>query len=172
MEASKASSDPEEVIDLQDDHLMHRDETDPQPESELEEVLTNDIEKDPPPKSRAKKPRTKAQQEAFKKAQAALKAKREASHQNKTQSKGAASNTKNPISKKPKKVIVEDSSDSDYSTESSGESEQEVVYVQRKKRTKKPNKPKKPPKVVYVTDSDDDEMPSAAYNPHNWFNFV
>ena len=56
---------PQEVIDLQDDHLMHRDEQEPQPgplEPEpLEEVLTNDIEKDPPP-TKAKLPRGKAQQ--------------------------------------------------------------------------------------------------------------
>ena len=77
-EASEKSNDPQEVIDLQDDHLMHRDEKEPQPEPEpLEEVLTNDIEKDPPP-TKAKRPRSKAQQEAFRKAQAALKAKREA----------------------------------------------------------------------------------------------
>ena len=59
---------PQEVIDLQDDHLMHRDEQEPQPgplEPEpLEEVLTNDIEKDPPP-TKAEPPRGKAQQEAL-----------------------------------------------------------------------------------------------------------
>ena len=78
MEASKQSDDPQEVIDLQDDHLVHRDEQESKPEPEpQEEVLTNDIEKDPPP-TKAKRPRSKAQQEAFKKAQAALKAKREA----------------------------------------------------------------------------------------------
>jgi len=79
MEASAKSTDPEEVIDLQDDHLMHRDDdVQPEPEQVLDEVLTNDIEKDPPPaKAKAKRPRTKAQQEAFKKAQTALKAKRE-----------------------------------------------------------------------------------------------
>ena len=67
VEASEKGNDPQEVIDLQDDHLMHRDEQEPQPEPEpSEEVLTNDIEKDPPP-TRAKRPRSKAQQEAFKK---------------------------------------------------------------------------------------------------------
>ena len=83
MEASAKSTDPEEVIDLQDDHLMHRDDdVQPEPEQVLDEVLTNDIEKDPPPaKAKAKRPRTKAQQEAFKKAQTALKAKREKERQ-------------------------------------------------------------------------------------------
>ena len=80
-EASARSHDPEEVQDLQDDHLIHRDEPGPEPEPEPEEeVLTNDIERDPPEKpkaQRAKRPRTKAQQDAFKKAQLALKAKRE-----------------------------------------------------------------------------------------------
>ena len=50
VEASAKSTDPEEVIDLQDDHLMHRDdEAQPEPEQVQDEVLTNDIEKDPPP---------------------------------------------------------------------------------------------------------------------------
>ena len=50
MEASAKSTDPEEVIDLQDDNLMHRDDdVQPEPEQVLDEVLTNDIEKDPPP---------------------------------------------------------------------------------------------------------------------------
>ena len=41
MEASTKSSDPQEVTDLQGDHLMHRDEQEPQPEPEAsEEVLT------------------------------------------------------------------------------------------------------------------------------------
>ena len=86
MEASAKSTDPEEVIDLQDDHLMHRDDdVQPEPEQVLDEVLTNDIEKDPPvvKAAKAKRPRTKAQQEAFKKAQLALKAKREKERQEK-----------------------------------------------------------------------------------------
>ena len=33
MEASKQSNDPQEVIDLQDDHLVHRDEQESKPES-------------------------------------------------------------------------------------------------------------------------------------------
>ena len=46
MEASKQSTDPQEVIDFQDDHLVHRDEQESKRESEpQEEVLTNDIEK-------------------------------------------------------------------------------------------------------------------------------
>ena len=45
MEAASHSTDPEEVIDLQDDHLVHRDDAEPEPEpsQDLEEVLTNDI---------------------------------------------------------------------------------------------------------------------------------
>ena len=78
MEASKAeeiATSPDELQDLQDDQLIHQ-QTEPEPEPELEDELTNDIEKDPPKQPRAKRPRTKAQQEAFKKAQEALKAKR------------------------------------------------------------------------------------------------
>ena len=50
MEAASHSTDPEEVIDLQDDHLVHRDDAEPEPEpsQDLEEVLTNDIECPPP----------------------------------------------------------------------------------------------------------------------------
>ena len=74
MEASKAeeiATSPDELQDLQDDQLIHQ-QTEPEPEPELEDELTNDIEKDPPKQPRAKRPRTKAQQEAFKKAQEAL----------------------------------------------------------------------------------------------------
>ena len=74
-EASKMTNCPDEKQDLMDDHLIHRDEeTVLVEETVVEETLTNDIEKDPPVKP--KRPRTKAQQEAFKKAQLALKAKR------------------------------------------------------------------------------------------------
>ena len=124
MEASTKSSDPQEVTDLQDDHLMHRDEQEPQPEPEAsEEVLTNDIEKDPPP-TKAKRPRSKAQQEAFKKAQAALKAKREAAKAEK--SKAPKKTRGRPVKREPKKpkkkettVVFEESSDSDYSVSES-----------------------------------------------------
>ena len=178
MEASAKSTDPEEVIDLQDDHLMHRDDdVQPEPEQVLDEVLTNDIEKDPPvvKAAKAKRPRTKAQQEAFKKAQTALKAKREkekqvkASQPKKTRGRPAK---RAPKKKKETTVVFEESSESDYSTSESS-SEEEVVYVQRKKKSQPQKKPKKPkaPKVVYVTDSSDEEleMPLA---PNNWINFV
>ena len=178
MEASAKSTDPEEVIDLQDDHLMHRDDdVQPEPEQVLDEVLTNDIEKDPPvvKAAKAKRPRTKAQQEAFRKAQLALKAKREkekqvkASQPKKTRGRPAK---RAPKKKKETTVVFEESSESDYSTSESS-SEEEVVYVQRKKKSQPQKKPKKPkaPKVVYVTDSSDEEleMPLA---PNNWINFV
>ena len=67
-EASKMTNCPDEKQDLMDDHLMHRDEETVIVEETVEETLTNDIEKDPPVKPKAKRPRTKAQQEAFKKA--------------------------------------------------------------------------------------------------------
>ena len=178
MEASAKSTDPEEVIDLQDDHLMHRDDdVQPEPEQVLDEVLTNDIEKDPPvvKAAKAKRPRTKAQQEAFRKAQLALKAKREkekqvkASQPKKTRGRPAK---RAPKKKKETTVVFEESSESDYSTSESS-SEEEVVYVQRKKKSQPQKKPKRPkaPKVVYVTDSSDEEleMPLA---PNNWINFV
>ena len=176
MEASAKSTDPEEVIDLQDDHLMHRDDdAQPEPEQVLDEVLTNDIEKDPPvvKAAKAKRPRTKAQQEAFKKAQTALKAKREKERQVKaSQPKKARGRPTKPKKKKETTVVFEESSESDYSTSESS-SEEEVVYVQRKKKSQPQKKPKKPkaPKVVYVTDSSDEEveMPLA---PNNWINFV
>ena len=177
MEASAKSTDPEEVIDLQDDHLMHRDDdVQPEPEQVLEEVLTNDIEKDPPvvKAAKAKRPRTKAQQEAFKKAQTALKAKREKERQQKdAKPKKARGRPAKPKKKKETTVVFEESSESDYSTSESSSSEEEVVYVQRKKKSQLQKKPKKPkaPKVVYVTDSSDEEleMPLA---PNNWINFV
>ena len=178
IEASAKSTDPEEVIDLQDDHLMHRDDdVQPEPEQVLDDVLTNDIEKDPPvvKAAKAKRPRTKAQQEAFRKAQLALKAKREkekqvkASQPKKTRGRPAK---RAPKKKKETTVVFEESSESDYSTSESS-SEEEVVYVQRKKKSQPQKKPKKPkaPKVVYVTDSSDEEleMPLA---PNNWINFV
>ena len=75
MEASEAqeiTQDTFEQENLMDDHLLHRDE-EPEPEAERqEEVLTNEIER---PKSE-KRPRSKAQQEAFAKARKALAEKR------------------------------------------------------------------------------------------------
>ena len=132
IEASAMSTDPEEVIDLQDDHLMHRDDdAQPEPEQVLDEVLTNDIEKDPPPaKAKAKRPRTKAQHEAFKKAQTALKAKREKEKQVKaSQPKKPRGRPTKPKKKKETTVVFEESSESDYSTSESSSSEEEVVYV-------------------------------------------
>ena len=77
-EASKRTNCPDERQDLMDDHLLHREDDEKVVvEENIEETLTNDIEKDPPVKPKVKRPRTKAQQEAFKKAQLALKAKRE-----------------------------------------------------------------------------------------------
>ena len=153
IEASAKSTDPEEVIDLQDDHLMHRDDdAQPEPEQVLDEVLTNDIEKDPPvvKAAKAKRPRSKAQQEAFKKAQTALKAKRERERQEKDAKpkKTRGRPTKRAPKKKKKKetkVVFEESSDSDYSVSesSSSSSEEEVVYVQRKKKSQQQKKPKK-----------------------------
>ena len=153
IEASAKSTDPEEVIDLQDDHVVHRDDdVQPEPEQVLDDVLTNDIEKDPPP-TKSKRPRTKAQQEAFKKAQTALKAKREKEKQQKAiQPKKARGRPakRAPKKKKETTVVFEESSESDYSASESSSSEEEVVYVQRKKKSQPQKKPKKPkaPKVV------------------------
>ena len=78
-EASEKTNCPDERQDLMDGHLLHREEDEKVIVDNIEgaEQLTNDIEKDPPVKPKVKRPRTKAQQEAFKKAQLALKAKRE-----------------------------------------------------------------------------------------------
>ena len=131
-EASKMTNCPDEKQDLMDDHLMHRDDETVIVEETVEETLTNDIEKDPPVKPKAKRPRTKAQQEAFKKAQLALKAKRlkekEAKSSAPKKPRGRPANRR-ARPKKETKVIFEQSSSS--SSSSSSESEQEVVYVQR-----------------------------------------
>ena len=66
IEASAKTNCPDEKQDLMDDHLIHRDDDKVVEDVVVEETLTNDIEKDPPAK--AKRPRTKKQQEAFKKA--------------------------------------------------------------------------------------------------------
>ena len=70
MEASKVAECPDERQDLCDDNLQ---QPAPAPQDNLADQLTSDIQKDPP---KAKKPRSKAQQEAFAKAQRALKEKR------------------------------------------------------------------------------------------------
>ena len=70
MEASKETECPDERHDLCDDHLQ---QPAPAPQDNLADQLTSDIQKDPP---KAKRPRSKAQQEAFAKAQRALKEKR------------------------------------------------------------------------------------------------
>ena len=66
-DAQKIATSPDELQDLQDDQVIHQ-LAEPEPEPELEDELTNDIERDPPKTSkrpRAKRPRTKAQQEAL-----------------------------------------------------------------------------------------------------------
>ena len=121
-EASKMTNCPDEKQDLMDDHLIHRDEETLIVEETVEETLTNDIEKDPPVKP--KRPRTKAQQEAFKKAQLALKAKRlkekEAKASAPKKPRGRPANRR-ARPKKETKVILEESSSS--SSSSSSESE-------------------------------------------------
>ena len=172
IEASAKTKCPDEKQDLMDDHLMHRDEEAVVEEAVVEETLTNDIEKDPPVKP--KRPRTKKQQEAFKKAQIALKVKREKEKEAKASApkkpRGRPAKAK-PKPKKQPKVIFEESSSS--SSSSSSESEQEVVYVQRRKKAqRKPRKPKAP-RVVYVTDSSEEEHESEVTGaPPDWFKFV
>ena len=121
-EASKMTNCPDEKQDLMDDHLIHRDEeTVVVEETVVEETMTNDIEKDPPVKPKAKRPRTVAQQEAFKKAQLALKAKRlkekEAKAAAPKKTRGRPANRR-ARPKKETKVIFEQSSSS-YSYSSS-----------------------------------------------------
>ena len=52
----------------------------------------------------------------------------------------------------------------------------EVVYVQRKKPRQRKPKQKKAPRVVYVTDSDDEELEDEVFaqqgQPQPWYNFV
>jgi len=162
MEASKVTKCPDERQDLCEDNLQ---EPAPAPHDNLADQLTSDIQKDPP---KAKKPRTKAQQEAFAKAQRALKEKRELKAKESKQS---------PVKPKPKakkqkpaKKVVYEVDESDDSSSS----DEEVVYVQRKKPRQKKPKQKKPPRVVYVTDSEDeDEVMEDAYEtPQPWYNFV
>ena len=98
-EASKRTNCPDERQDLMDDHLLHREDEEKVAEQNAEDTLTNDIEKDPPVKPKVKRPRTKAQQEAFKKAQLALKAKREKEKERKA---SAPKKARGRPAKKPK----------------------------------------------------------------------
>eukprot|EP01047_Picozoa_sp_COSAG01_P057651 COSAG01_NODE_6691_length_3540_cov_45.836675_1_plen_77_part_00 len=68
-EAVKVTQDPDELQDLCDDNLQG---PAPEPSPDLSTELTKDIQRSPPRASRPKKPRTKAQQEAFAKAQRVL----------------------------------------------------------------------------------------------------
>ena len=155
-----------------------------------EESPENEIEK-PKAKPGGKKPRTKAQKEAFAKAQGALAAKRQALKEAKAQ-EPKPRRGRPPTQAKPKKaqkrVVYEVPDEPEEETSS----EEEVVYVQRKKpRAKKP-KAKKAPRVVYVTDSSDeetqepepqpkghptdlgmfDQMSSTPPTMQDWYNFV
>ena len=155
-EASEKTNCADERQDLMDDHLLHREEDEKKVvvEENIEETLTNDIEKDPPVKPKVKRPRTKAQQEAFKKARLALKAKREKEKERKASApkKARGRPAKKNKPKKETRVIF----DSESETSSSESDEQEVVYVQRRKKSRKLSKPKAP-RVVYVTDSSEEE---------------
>ena len=161
MDAPEETECPHEAQDLCDDQVLHREE-----ESEVVEAvgeLTTDIQKAP-----RKKPRSKAQMEAFEKARKALALKREKTKADKEASRKPRGRPKK-ASKAAPKVVFEapDSTDSE-------ESEEEVVYVQRKKPRHRP-KPKKQPRIVYVTDSSDEEAaPDAeALKPSDhWINFV
>ena len=172
-EASKRTNCPDERQDLMDDHLLHREDDEKVVvEENIEETLTNDIEKDPPVKPKVKRPRTKAQQEAFKKAQLALKAKREKEKERKASApkKARGRPAKKQKPKKETRVIFDDS---ESETSSSESDEQEVVYVQRRKKSRKPSKPKAP-RVVYVTDSSEEgqEVTAPFGAPPDWFKFV
>ena len=122
VEATEETRDMEEQQDLCDDHLAHRQE------EEAIGELTTDIEKAP----KQKKPRSKAQMEAFEKARKALALKRDkakAEKETKKKPRGRPAKTKAP---KAPKVVFEAPD-----TESSESSEEEVVYVQRKKPKKR-----------------------------------
>ena len=173
----------------------------PEPEPDFSDVLEesageeespeNEIEK-PKAKPGGKKPRTKAQKEAFAKAQGALAAKRQALKEAKAQEpkprRGRPPSQAKPKPKKAQKRVVYEVPDEPEDTSS----EEEVVYVQRNKpRAKKP-KAKKAPRVVYVTDSSDeetqepepqpkghptdlgmfDQMSSTPPTMQDWYNFV
>ena len=174
MEAMEVTRDELEQENLSDDNLIHRDEeSEPQPEvkDNLAGELTKDLERKP------KKPRSKAQIEAFEKARKALAEKRQKAKQEKETTKKPRGRPKKVVEpNKPKKqpqVVFQVPDESDSSS-----SEEEVVYVQRKKPKPKKPKPKKQPRVVYVTDSDDDdddymeESPAPAPQMGDWYNFV
>ena len=112
-EASEKTNCADERQDLMDDNLLHREEDEKKVvvEENIEEQLTNDIEKDPPAKPKVKRPRTKAQQEAFKKAQLALKAKREKEKERKASApkKARGRPAKKNKPKKETRVIFDDS---------------------------------------------------------------
>ena len=163
MEASKVTKCQDERHDLCDDNLQ---QPEPAPQDNLGDQLTSDIQKDPP---KAKRPRSKAQQEAFAKAQRALKEKRAQKAKETKQSPVKLSKAKVKTKSKPtKKVVYEVDESSDSS------SDEEVVYVQRKKPRQRKPKQKKPPRVVYVTDSEDEDevMEDAHETPQPWYNFV
>lgn len=173
MEAMEMTRDPDEQENLADDHLIHRDEDYPdgvehdgevepveQPPPAEEGALTTDIEKGTKPK----KPRSKAQQEAFAKARKALAEKRAKAKEGKAQNKkprGRPRAEKPKKEKKPPRVVFQ--VPDEVSSESS---EEEVVYVQRKKPKAKKKKAPKQPRIVYVTDSDEEE--DEPYQPQQY----
>ena len=168
-EASKRTNCPDERQDLMDDHLLHREDEEEVAEQNAEDTLTNDIEKDPPVKPKVKRPRTKAQQEAFKKAQLALKAKREKEKERKASApkKARGRPAKKQKPKKETRVVFEESE----SESSSSESDQEIVYVQRRKKAQRKLRKPRDPRIVYVTDSSEEEQ-EARGPPPDWFKFV
>jgi hypothetical protein len=165
VDAPEETECPHEAQDLCDDQVVHREE-----ESEVTDTnspnigeLTTDIQKAP-----RKKPRSKAQMEAFEKARKALALKREKTKADKELSRKPRGRPKKAPKITPKVVF-----EAPDSTESE-ESEEEVVYVQRKKPRRRA-KPKKQPRIVYVTDSSDEEVASEAeaLKPSDhWINFV
>ena len=168
-EASKRTNCPDERQDLMDDHLLHREDEEEVAEQNAEDTLTNDIEKDPPVKPKVKRPRTKAQQEAFKKAQLALKAKREKEKERKASApkKARGRPAKKQKPKKETRVVFEESE----SESSSSESDQEIVYVQRRKKAQRKLRKPRDPRIVYVTDSSEEEQ-EVTGPPPDWFKFV
>ena len=92
MEAMEVTRDELEQENLADDNIIHRDEeAEPQVKDDLAGELTKDLERKP------KKPRSKAQIEAFEKARKALAEKRQKAKQDKE-------TTKKPRGR-PKKVV-------------------------------------------------------------------
>jgi hypothetical protein len=165
-EAAKITQNPDELQDMCDDHLQE-----PAPEPDLSAELTKDIQRSPPRPSRPKKPRTKAQQEAFAKAQRVLAEKRAKAKEQRARVAEKAKAPQVKLKSKPKKpreVVYEVEA-----SETESSSEEEVVYVQRRKPKPKKPKQRKPPRVVYVTDSDDEyEVEPPMQQPVEWINFV